>query len=153
MPAMLWSPTARINCRRAARSSRGNLLLPPCLRARALPPAPTLLSLLLPGDPRDESLAAVYSAARCNHAPDGRRDSGGTGGLPPVASFRASAGGLPHHSGADVLSRRQPGCDGLLGYRAARTQLRANPRLVADDLDEFLWKLSHHPAIQSGFEY
>src|SRR5258705_2542018 len=153
MPATQWSPTARTNCKTAARLNRANPTSPSCPAARPPPPAPTLHSPRLRGDLRDESVAAVYSAARCNHAADGGRDSGGTGGLSPVARFRAASGGLPNHSGADVLSRRQPRRDGVFGHGAAGTQLRTNPRTVADDLDEFVWKFSHHPAIQSGLEH
>src|SRR5882757_9326383 len=131
---MSSSPTARTNCRKAARLSRGNRAFPQRLRTNPPLPAPTLLSLRLPGDLRDESLAAVYSAARCNHAADGGRDSGGPGGLPPVARFRVAAGGLPDHSGPDVLSWRQSGRDGVFGYRASRTKFRANPWPAADDL-------------------
>src|SRR5437899_12561200 len=100
---MSSSPTARTNCRKAARLSRGTRAFPRCLRTSPPLPAPTLLSAPPPGDLRDESLAAVYSAARCSHAADGGRDFGGHGGLPPVARFRVAAGRLPDHSGPDVL--------------------------------------------------
>src|SRR6266436_6255192 len=153
MPATSWSPTARTNCKTAARLNRANPAPPSRPGARAPPPAPILHTPRPRGDLRDESVAAVYSAARCNHTADGGRDSGGTGSLSPVARFRAASGGLPNHSGADVLSRCQPGCDVLFGHRAARTQLRANPRLAADDFDELVWKLRHHSAIQSGLEH
>src|SRR5258708_30805017 len=153
MPATSWSPTARTNCKTAARLNRANPAYPSRPAARAPPPATALHTPRPPGDLREESVAAVYSAARCNHAADGGRDSGGTGGVSPVARFRPASGGLPNHSGADVLSRRQPGRDGVFGHGAAGTQLRPNPRLAADDFHEFVWKFSHHPAIQSGLEH
>src|SRR5437899_5630521 len=118
---MSSSPTARTNCRKAARLSRGNRAFPRCLRTNPPLPAPTLLSPHPLGDLRDESLAAVYSAAGGNHAAVGGRDSGGPGGLPPVAGFRVAAGGLPDNSGPDVLSGRQPGRSGFFGSSAART--------------------------------
>src|SRR5215469_13173387 len=105
------------------------------------------------GDPLDESFAAVYSTARCNHAADGWRDSGGVSGVPAAAGFGAPSGGLPHNSGCDVLSRWKPRGNGLLGDRAARAQLWADSRLAPDDLDELFRLFGHHVAIQSRFEY
>ena len=107
----------------------------------------------MPEEMRDESVTAVYFAAGRDHAPDGRHSAGGLRGLPPASRFRSSAGRLPHHSGADVLSRRQPGRDGLLGHRAARAPVRPDSRPEPDDLDELLRQLHHHSAIRSGPEH
>ena len=45
------------------------------------------------------------------------------------AALGAARGRLPDHPGADLLSRRQPGGDDLLGHRAARGQFGQMPGL------------------------
>ena len=46
-----------------------------------------------------------------------------------TAGFGAAGSGLSDHSGGDVLSRSQPGCDGLGGHRAAGAAVRAGAGL------------------------
>src|SRR6516162_12316 len=104
---MSWSLTARTNCKTAPRSSRGRAPAARRVAIRALRQTIRIRLLLRPpGDLRDESFAAVYSAARRYHIADGWRHPGGAGGLPPVACLRTAAGRLSDHSSADVLSRR-----------------------------------------------
>src|SRR5215467_10188937 len=100
-----------------------------------------------PEAPGDESVTAVHPAAGGHHVADGWRRSGGLGGLSPATSVRASTGGLPHDSGANVLSRRQPGSDGLFGHRATRAPIRPNSRSESDDFYEFLRLLGYYLAV------
>src|SRR6266567_4563187 len=98
-------------------------------------------------DRRDESVAAVHSAADRHHALDGRRATRGLGGLPTVAHLGFAPGRLPNHSGANVLSGCQSGSHGLLGHRAARAPVRPNSWAESDDLHEFLRELDDHSAV------
>src|SRR6267143_5615405 len=153
---MLWSSMARTNCRTGPRSI---LALRPAQIARVsalrlrLPPK----VLHKPGAPRkgrpedlgDEPVAAVHFAASRHHSPDGRRPPGGLGCLPPIAHLRVASGRLPYDSGANVLSRRQSGRHGLLGYGAPRAPVRPDPWPEPDDFHEFLRQLHHHAAIRS----
>src|SRR5437016_4153568 len=60
------------------------------------------------GDLGDESVTAVHFTAGRHHASDGWRPTRGLGSFPPIAHIRVASGRLPHHPGANVLSRRQP---------------------------------------------
>ncbi len=53
----------------------------------------------------------------------------------------------PDHSMPDVLSRRESGCDGLVGDGAARANVRASAGTEADDFDELVRQLRHHAAV------
>src|SRR4029450_12372603 len=55
--------------------------------------------------------------------------------LLPTAGVSVAASRLPHDSGADVLSRRQPGRDRVGHYGTPRTAVRPGTRLEADDGD------------------
>ena len=101
----------------------------------------------------DESVAAVHSAAGRDLAADGGHPAGGHRGLPAAAGFGAAAGGLPDHPGADVLSRREPGGDGVVGHRAAGAPVRPGARPEADDLHQFLRQLAHHAAVRARPEH
>ncbi len=59
----------------------------------------------------------------------------------------------PDHSSHYVLSRREPGRDGVFGNRAARTPVRTGARTPADDLHQLRRELRNHPAIQPQPEY
>ena len=48
----------------------------------------------------------------------------------------------------DPLSRRQPGGDGLLGHRAARSAVRPDAGAEPDDLGQLGRRVGHHPAVQ-----
>src|SRR5260370_31885010 len=91
------------------------------------------------GDPRDEPVTAVHSAAGRHHPFDGWRPPRGLGRLPATADLCIATGRLPHDSSANLLSRRQPRRPGFLGYSAARAPVRTNSRLKPDDLHELLW--------------
>src|SRR5437660_11145095 len=129
MPASWSSLMARTNFRTVAGSRARSLAetiaprkLPPTprlgIRARLRPPSLRAASREVPGD---EPVAAVYSAAGCHHTPHGGSHSGGLGRLPAIAGLGSAASRLPHHSSANVLSRRQPRGHGFFGDRAART--------------------------------
>src|SRR5271169_1048582 len=116
LPARWLLPTARTNCRTVVRWIR--VRRAPRRQARTPLSCPAILPLLHPAeDQLDESVAAVYSAAGRHHTLDGRRPSGGLCCLSAIAGVRPAAGRLPHDSGADFLSGRQPGGHGLLGNR------------------------------------
>src|SRR6266571_5427493 len=148
MPVKWWSSTARTSCRMAARSSRHSLAgtteaaveVLPSRRARTALPQQNLPAVSRE-ELRDEPVTAVYSAAGRHHPADDRHPSRGLGGLPAAASLRSAAGRLPHDSGTNVLSRRQPRSHGFLCHRPARAAVRSNSRLESDDFHEFLWLL------------
>src|SRR5260370_14243607 len=157
MPVMWWSSTVRISCRTAEGLPRHSLSATPEAAVEVLPsrrartalrqrnlPAASLEEL------RDEPVTAVYSAAGRHHAADDRHPARRLGGLSATARFRSAAGRLPHDSGANVLSRRQPGSHGFLGHRPARAPVRAHSWPESDDFDEFLRLLRHHTAIRIG---
>src|SRR5438876_6009369 len=104
-------------------------------------------------DRRDESVAAVHSAADRHHALDGRRAARGLGCLPAVAHLGAASGRLPNYSGTNVLSWRKSGSDGLLGHGTARAAVRPDSWLESDDFHEFLRELDDHSAVCFGSEY
>ena len=49
----------------------------------------------------------------------------------------------------DVLSGREPGCDGVVGDGSARTAVRAGAGPEPDDVDQFVWQLGDHAAIRA----
>ena len=63
--------------------------------------------------------------------------AGRRGRLQAVAGLGAAAGGLSDHPGGHVLSGSQPGGDGVVGHRAARTPVRPGARAEPDDVDQF----------------
>src|SRR6266852_5914238 len=158
---MSWLPMGKTNCRTAARSMRR--LRPQGQRARRMAMAPSnrpldktvhrpalaraaarsLLSRATLRESRNESIQAVHFAASRHHAFDGGHFAGGLRGLPAVAGFRAAPGRLPNHTGADVLSRRQSGSDGVVRHGAAGTAIWPAARPESDDFHEFLLVL--HP--------
>ena len=70
-----------------------------------------------------------------------------------AARFGAAASGLSDHSGGHVLSRSQPGGDGLVGHRAARAPVRPGARPEPDDVDQFFRRVDHHAPVRARFEY
>src|ERR1700693_4359763 len=127
---------ARISCRMEARSTQTSALhVAPEIQPAAIIPAHRQRQPLLPIQPRslrgalrDESFAAVYFTAGGDHAPDGRHLVGGIRSVPAASGFRFTAGRLPHDTSTNVLSGCQPRRDGFLGYCAAGTAIRGNPR-------------------------
>src|SRR5215471_2365122 len=116
LPAMPWSPKAWISSRREARSSSRAARHP----ERAF----------------NERFARIHSAASGDVAFDAGDRIGGACGLSPVAGIGPARGGLPHDSGDDFLSGREPRCDGLVGDRAPRTPVRPGSGIAADYLHE-----------------
>src|SRR5262249_27454721 len=66
--------------------------------------------------------------------------------IPQAAGVGAAAGGLSHHPGRHLLSRRQPRRHGVDGDGAARAPVRADARAGADDLDQLGGQLPDHAA-------
>ena len=73
--------------------------------------------------------------------------------LQAVAGLGAAASRLSDDPGADVLSRRQPGRDGVVGDRAAGTAVRTGAGPEPDDLDQLRRELGHHAAIHARAEH
>ena len=57
--------------------------------------------------------------------------------VPAAAGLGAAGSRLPDDPGRDVLSRRQPRRDGVVGDGAARAAVRPDAGPAADDVDEF----------------
>src|SRR6202030_3265224 len=89
---------------------------------------------------RNESVEALYSAARCHCAADGGDRVMRSRGLQTAAGLRAAAGRLPDDPVRHVLSWGQPGSDGLVGDGAARAAVRAGSRPQPDAVDKSGWK-------------
>src|SRR6266436_5733681 len=154
MQATWWSSMARTSCRMTVKWLPRPLavILVRAARPQRRPPAkprhnPETRPAARGEDRRDESVAAVHSAADRHHALDGRRVTRGLGGLPAVAHLGIAPSRLPNHSGTNVLSGGQPGSHGLIGHRAARAPVRPNSRAESDDLHEFLRELDDHAAV------
>src|ERR1035438_6295188 len=94
-----------------------------------------------PGAKRLEPISAIYFTAGRDLVADGRNHAGRHRGIFPVARLRLAAGGLSHHSGADVLSWRQPRRDRHYRHGSTRKAVRPGARLEPDDLDQFGWGL------------
>src|SRR5260370_31035281 len=150
MRATWWLSTARINCRMEPRSIQAGQTV------RTVRAAVLHLQLLLQArhkrgarqraaqeDPRDESVAAVHSAAGRHHPPDGRRPSRGLGRFPAIAHLSVAASRLPHDPGTNVLSRRQPRSNGFFGHGPSRTPIRTDSWLESDDFYEIIPALDH----------
>src|SRR5260221_7183144 len=100
------------------------------------------------GKTADESLAAFHPAAGGDIALDARRAAGGLRRVSPVADLGAAAGRLPDDPGVHFLSGREPGRDGLLRHRAARTAVRPDAGSQADALHELGRRLGDHAAVR-----
>ena len=103
--------------------------------------------------PLSESVPDIHSSARRDFADDGRSRARRHRCVPAVAGFGAAAGRLPDHSDPDVLSRRQPGSDGILGHCAARKAVRSGAGPDADDLDQLLRQFADHPAVRARSQH
>src|SRR5215469_6771005 len=68
------------------------------------------------------------------------------------AALGAAAGRLPNHSGADLLSGREPGGHDLGSHGAAGGAVRTDAGAQPDVLDELGGRLGHHTAVQPGGE-
>src|ERR1700736_1796435 len=136
MPATSWLSMDKTSCKTAAK------LIPPRrprhLQTRRTPTAanslrrsraprrvgparggaPKLRSRVTPQGSGNESITAVHFAARRHYIVDGGDFAGGLRRIPAVAGLRVAASRLSDHPGANVLSGRQPGRDGVGGYCA-----------------------------------
>ena len=69
-------------------------------------------------------------------------------GLQLPAAVGPAGGRLPDHPGADLLSRRQPRGDDLVGHRAAGAPVRPDAGPEPDVVDQLGRRLGHHPAVR-----
>src|ERR1700757_3639472 len=114
-----------------ANSLRPSRAIPRTVRARAS--ACKSRSRVTPREIRDESIQAVHSAAGRHHIAHGGDFAGGLCGVPATARLRPAAGRLSHHPGANVLSRCQSRCDGVVRYGASRAAVWPSARTEPDD--------------------
>ena len=96
-----------------------------------------------------EPLADVHPPAGGDLAADGGDPAGRHGRVPAAAGLRAAPGRLSDHPGAHVLSRREPGRDGVGGDDAARAAVRPAARPQPDDVHQLVGGLAGHAAVQS----
>ena len=68
--------------------------------------------------------------------------------LSRAAALGAARGRLPDDPGGDVLSRRQPRRDDVVGHRAARAPVRPDAGPEPDVVDELRRRLGDHAAVQ-----
>ena len=90
----------------------------------------------------------VHPAAGRDLAADGGDHAGRHGRLSLSAALGAARGRLSDHPGADLLSRRQPRRDDLVGHRAARSAVRPDAGAQPDVVDQLGRGVGHHPAVQ-----
>ncbi len=99
-------------------------------------------------DRSNESVATVHHAAGCDHAADDRHHAVRPAGVPIPAGRRPARGRLPDHSGADLLSRRQPRRDDVVGDRAAGGAVRPDAEPQPDEFDQFGRRVGDHAAVR-----
>ena len=125
------SAAAAQSARRRGRPARPP---PPARPARLRPrnkPPPRIPGIAgigeaAPAPPANEPVAPLYPAPGGDDAADGGDHAGRLVRLPLSAAVGVAGGRLPDDPGADLLSRRQPGCDDLVGHRPARSAVRAD---------------------------
>src|SRR6267154_3620294 len=140
------TPSERHQSRRRNREIRS--------RTERVPAAARMLrSRAIPLENRNESIEAVYFAAGRHHIADGGNFAGGLRRVPAIACFGVAASRLSDHTGTNVLSRRQPGCDGLVGYGAAGASVWPSAGSESNDLDELVRQLDYHAAVRSRSEH
>src|SRR5258708_36561419 len=86
----------------------------------------------------DESFKAIYSSASGHLASDGGHFACGICCVCAAAGVGAAAGGLSDDSGADVLSRGEPGGDGVFGDCSAGAAVWTDTGAESEGVDE-LW--------------
>src|SRR5258705_7667380 len=98
----------------------------------------------------DKPVEAIYSSASGHLASDGGHFACGICCVCAAAGIGAAAGGLSDDSGADVLSRGEPGGDGFVGDGAAGAAVRADSGAEPDDVDEFGRRQRGYAAVLAG---
>src|SRR4030088_2682607 len=94
-----------------------------------------------------KSITAIYSSASGHLASDGGHFACGICCVCAAAGVGAAAGGLSDDSGADVLSRGEPGGDGFFGNGAAGAAVWTDTRTESDDVDELGWRQRDYAAV------
>src|ERR1700710_485999 len=100
-----------------------------------------------------EPFEAVYSAADRDVAADGGPAARRPFRLQTASRVGAARGGLPDDPGDYVLSRRQPGRDGVRRYGTARTPIRPGAGPQSDDVGELRGELAHPLAVRPRPRY
>src|SRR5882757_3317786 len=98
----------------------------------------------------DESITAIYSSASGHLASDGGHFACGICCVCAAAGVGAAAGGLSDDSGADVLSRGEPGGDGFFGHGTAGTAVWTDTWAESDDVDELWRRQRDYAAVLAG---
>src|SRR5208337_133146 len=106
---------------RVSRPKAGRIMLTNPLRRARGEAAPEARTEPL----RSESLSTIYLTTGSDVAADGSHPARWVRRLSATAGFRTARGRLPHDSGGYVLSRRQPGRDGLGRNRAFGAAVRS----------------------------
>src|SRR6266404_4695526 len=140
MPATSWLSMDKTSCKTAARSTPARP--PRCHQRRSSPlrnkATRKLRSRIALQGSSDESIEAVHFAAGRHHVADGGNSASRLCRVPAVARLRPPTSRLPDDSGANLLSRGEPGCNGVFRNGAARAPVWTGPRTEPDDLDELL---------------
>ena len=97
---------------------------------------------------RHEPVAAFHPAAGGDDPAHGGGAAHRHRRLSVPAALRSAGGRLSHHPGPDLLSRRQPRCDDLLGHGAAGAPAGPDAQPAADGVDQLRRRLGHHAAVQ-----
>src|SRR5260370_31384773 len=97
-----------------------------------------------------EPFEAIYSSASGHLASDGGHFAFGICCVCAAAGVGAAAGGLSDDPGADVLSRGEPGGDGVFGDGAAGATVWADTGAESDDVDELGWWQRDYAAVLAG---
>src|SRR4051812_5687280 len=97
-----------------------------------------------------EPLPSVYPTSGRDNPFDGGHSSCRIHRLSTASGFGPSPGRLPDHSGADLLSWRKSGRDGLFRDRAIGAPVRTDAGVEPGNLHQFERQFSHHAAIQFG---
>ena len=96
---------------------------------------------------RDERFRALHPASGRHFAAHGGDHAFRYRRLLLPSALDASPGRLSDDPGADLLSRRQPGGDDIIGDRSLGATARANARTEPDDLGELRRRFDHYPSV------
>src|SRR5580692_5449353 len=98
----------------------------------------------------DKPVEAIYSSASGHLASDGGHFACRICCVCAAAGIGAAAGGLSDDSGADVLSRGEPGGDGVFGDGSAGAAVWTDTGAEPDDVDELGRRQRDYAAVFAG---
>ena len=99
---------------------------------------------------RQQSFASLYPSASSHIAANAGDRVGRSAGFQAVAAVGTTAGGLPHHSGANALPRCQPRGDGANRLSAAGAAVRPDGRAAAHEQHQRSRSVDCHAAVWPG---